>query len=406
MTFSQKSGNAFQRTLGSTVLFQMSVGKRTSPVSLRDFPVPLSILLRSGNTGLTGAPEGAGPMWGRAPAPFSPPSPANRPRTAAPVSQQLCLGVFSSDPDPRGPCGAGGPRRETPRGARATAAFRAPRTPQCLQPPASPREAHSCPGKRARLGVPAPLRGCRNFRLREARRRDPGQKGGVRAAGVWSASTFPRAARARGGAQEVPPPTEGQLGAALGKRARTTYRRQQHTAQQPVPRARFRVRSRDLSRHRPARGGAGSGCGVRRFEPSLCPASRVPAGALRSARPPRPVSRGSCSSAAAFFRSSRSSRKPVELGAATRSGQGHLPGLHPHLPSATTPAIPHEALGTCRFSPRFTQGESKAQEEEIICRGSEPGSEPRTPGSRAALSHPLALPAEPQFPFESCPKVA
>lgn len=192
MTFSQKSGNAFQRTLGSTVLFQMSVGKRTSPVSFRDFPVPLSILLRSGNTGLTGAPEGAGPMWGRAPAPFSPPSPANRPRTAAPVSQQLCLGVFSSDWDPRGPCWAGGPERDS------AAAFRAPRTPQCLQPPASPREAHSCPGKRARLGVPAPLRGCRNFRLREARRRDPGQKGGVRAAGVWSASTFPRAARARG----------------------------------------------------------------------------------------------------------------------------------------------------------------------------------------------------------------
>lgn len=175
----------------------MSVGKRTSPVSFRAFPVPLSMLLRSGNTGLTGAPDGAGPTWGRAPAPFSPPSPANRPRAAALVSQQLCPGVLPSDRDPRGPCWAGGPGRDSAGRPRNGSLPCAPHS-TVSAAPRKPPQSSQLPWEAGPAGGARPTPWLQKLRLREVRQRDPGQKGGVHAAGVWSASTFRRAARAGG----------------------------------------------------------------------------------------------------------------------------------------------------------------------------------------------------------------
>ncbi|XP_073760664.1 uncharacterized protein [Callorhinus ursinus] len=314
-----------------------------------------------GPTGLTGAPDGAGPTWGKPPAPFSPPSPANRPQAAAPASQQLCFGALGS-----------------------------------VQVPALPllgwttRERESKP------------------RLREVKRRAPRPEGrGL--CGRGGARPHFREGRVGVGEAGSPAAHGGVVrGAVLGRKARPTYLLAAlHRPANRAPRARFRVRPRGFSASLPRpEEGLEAGAGSAGSSPPPASGGVASAsGPLRSARSPGPASWGSSGSAAAFLLSSKRARRPAELGGCCPQLSGapaaSATGLAP--PLAVALVIPHRGTRDMSlFAPLHT-GESKAQKEEIICRGPELGSEPRSPGSRAALSHPLALPAEPQFPNESCP---
>lgn len=131
----------------------------------------------------------------------------------------------------------------------------------------------------------------------------------------WGPPPLPGGPRGGKGPREAPPPTEGPQGAAVGRKARPTYR----LAALPrpgarAPWARFRVRSRDRLRQRPAQGRGWKrvpGPWVRVHPP---PGVAYAGRAFRPAPPPGRSSRGSCRSAAAFLQSSRNARRPAELG--------------------------------------------------------------------------------------------
>lgn len=72
-----------------------------------------------------------------------------------------------------------------------------PRTPQCMRHPDPPRSSQ-LPWEEGPAGGARPTRRLQKLRLREGQRRAPGQKGGVRAAGVGPAPTSGRAARGEG----------------------------------------------------------------------------------------------------------------------------------------------------------------------------------------------------------------
>lgn len=321
MTYSRKSGNALQWTLGSTV-----VGTRPLPaVSFCDFPVlscsqeapqaSLKLQMARGQPG-----ENPRPHFHHLPQR----TPSGR-RAGLPAA--LFRGARLRPGPGLAPAGLDGPG-ERIRGA--PAPRRLPVCPalQFTQHPKPPRSSQ-LPWEEGPAGGARPIPWLQKPRLREVRRQAPGQTGGVCAAEVGPAPTSGRAARGLG-SQEAPPPTEGPRGAALGRKARPTYRLAAlHRPAARASRARFRVRPRDLSRHRPARRRGWKGVRAPRVRVRPPPGVASARGALRSARPPGPASRGSSRSAAAFLLSSRSARRPAELGGAARSRQGHL--LRPPL---------------------------------------------------------------------------
>lgn len=203
--------------------------------------------------------------------------------------------------------------------------------------PPSPREAHSYPGKKARLGGPAPLRGCRNLAPTE-KLKGHGQKGGAGAARVGPAPTSGRGppptsgTAALGASEEVPPPAEGPGGRRSGHVPASSL----SPPGRPGPRARFRVRPRDLPRDSPAWGVAGSGGGLSGLQARPCPASPVPAGqfvppGVPARLPGRLLCHGHVPLAVEERRSLQS------WGGVACSGQGHWACPSAYLSSKDTP---------------------------------------------------------------------
>lgn len=177
-----------------------------------------------------------------------------------------------------------------------------PRTPQCMRHPDPPRSSR-LPWEEGPAGGARPTRRLQKLRLREGQRRAPGQKGGVRAAGVGPAPR-PHFREGRAGGRDPGKPrrprrgprerrSDGRLGPRIGSPP--------YPAQAPGLLGRASACDHVTACvSAPPRGGAGSGCRVRGFESTPRQASPMPAGpfaqlhlpAVRVGAPavPRPLS--------------------------------------------------------------------------------------------------------------------